>query len=150
VCCSVLQCVAVCCSVLQSVTVCNLTYPYVLLQCVAVCCSLLQSVAVCFSVVQCGAYCRRVLHYVPPKPFKLSTNLMCAQNMTYSCSCLHTFIKGGRMEMESCVTNQVCQTLQHTVALCNARVVMCCSVLQCVAVCCSVLQRDGCYEKFRV
>jgi len=59
---------------------------------------------------------------------------MCGYNVicVYRISCTYSYTLNIQLYMHT----QSCRTL----TVCNVRVAVCCSVLQCVAVCCSVLQ----------
>ena len=91
--------------------------------CVAVCCSVLQCVAVCCSMLQCVAACCGVYGSV---------------------SHLDSHILILCCNMGECVArNQSCSVSRLTVIVCCSVlqcVAVCRSMLQCVAVCCSVLR----------
>jgi len=101
------------------------------LQCVAVCCSVLQCAAVCCSVLQCVAVCCSVLQYVADlqsRLTKFSFELLllgCCQKVV------------GPLDVEPLR----CCYIGNVIVCCSVLqcVAVCCSELQCVAVCCSVL-----------
>jgi len=125
VCCSVLQCVAVCCSVLQCVVKCGSEMRLSTLEDLASRSAALHevSVAVCCSVLQCFAglsHCCIVGGY----------GGYVLQCVAVSCGALQ------------CVVLKDLASRSFTLSEDNVavRCIVCCSVLQCVAVCCSFFQ----------
>jgi len=111
-----LQCVVVCCSVKCM----HYLAKHVLLSllkvdhyCVAVCCSVLQCVAVCCSVLQYAAVCCSVLQCVT----------LCGKVCRSVLQCEMYALLGET----------------HSTVTVEGRPLLCCSMLQSVAVCCIVL-----------
>jgi len=142
VCCSVLQCVAVYYSVLQCITVRRSVF-----QCVAVYSSVLQCITVCCSVLQCHIMlqCASVWHasnrHLRSTRFYLGFGtISCTTYSMLQCIAV-------------CYSMLQCAAVRHAsrrhirstrayldLAPFGARPIVCCSMLQCVAVCCKVLQ----------
>jgi len=115
VCRNVLQCVAVCCSVLQSV---------------AECCSVLQCVAVCCSVLQCAAVSPVWIHSVVAA--RQPTRDVHTTEAVRVCVCVGVCVC-------VCVSVLVVSTGAISRGEAGDEVLLCCSVLQCVAGSCRVL-----------
>jgi len=116
VCCSVLQCVAVCCSALRCSMLQRVAYTSRTQRAnktPLTCCSMLQYVAVCCSMLQYVAVCCSMSQYVA---------VCCSMWRMLRCSKLQ----------------RVAYTLRTQRA--NKTPLICCSMLQYVAVCCSMLQ----------
>jgi len=108
------QCVAVCCSVLQSF---------------AVCCSVLQDVAVCRSVLQCVAvYCcfNEVARFLPEDC--LFIRYFSKHRYFRACGVFCMLYTGGWIDGWARPVSHLIH--QYTATHC----IVCCSVLQCVAV----------------
>jgi len=154
--CSVLQCVAACCSVLQGVAVCGSVWHFV-----AVCCSVLQCVPVCVSTVfqqhRDARVCESMSMYVftvyLESVGRYTTRLYtsCVAGCCSVLQCVTVRCMGWHgVAVYGCVLQCVtvwCSVLQCILRAyidtpCNSTrsALLCCSVLQCVAVCCSVLQ----------
>jgi len=131
----VLQCVAVCCRVLPCVTVC-----YSVLQCVAVSCRVLQCVTLCCSVLQCVAVC---CCWVYSPSYALLVAVCYSRWASTSAVCnLPPSERERERERERRVGAAAGRILPTHILCCGVLqcVAVCCMVLQCVAACCSVLQ----------
>ena len=137
--------------------------------CVVVCCSVMQSAAKCCGVLQCALQCvcfskNKVLNGTMPSPFVMVPDdrvlqllqcvavccsvLQCvAECCNVCCSMFQKRTSSERDHTEAIRCGTLSNVLQRVAVFCMAlqaccRELMCCSVLQCVAVCCSVCYRE--------
>jgi len=101
------------------------------LQCGAVCCSVLQCVAVCCSVLQCVAVCCSVLQCVAVT--------VCTYCASHNVRYMRTLCDSKEVGKHTYFARNARFT-HYMQTMCDSKELVCCSVLQCVAVCCSVLQ----------
>jgi len=134
-------CVAVCCSVLQCC--CNVYIPchwrlkrrrHCNMHMNFECCSVLQYVAVCCSVVATSTY-----RAIGASRGKVTAICMCTFCVAVRCSVLQCVAVCCSVLQFRCNVYIPCHRRRKRRRHCTMHV-LCCSVLQCVAVCCSVLQ----------